>query len=182
MRSAVLKGRDDRFDAIYRKYYGRIYRYFRQCRVADDEAQDLAQETFSRFYTAMDRHRGEAEWGYLEQIGLNVLRNWLRAQKTAKRSATVIGLDDPEFTQEPEAAEGPDYAERQQLDERRRNLHEAIGELTEAQQQVLQLWLEDMQYDEIAEALHITMDAVKSRLRDAKRILSARLKLPEDTE
>ncbi|HYH09533.1 MAG TPA: RNA polymerase sigma factor [Thermoanaerobaculia bacterium] len=176
--------RDEKFDAVYRKYLPRIYRYFRQCRVSDDESHDLAQDTFSRFYASMDRHRGEAEWAYLEQIALNVLRNWLRAQKTAKRSAKLVELDDPEFTQEPEAPALPDYAERQHQDEQRRSLHEAIADLTEAQRQVLQLWLEDMQYNEIAVALHISVDAVKSRLRDAKRILSARLgdKFREETE
>lgn len=179
-----MNRREERFEAIYRKYLPRIYRYFRQCRVSDDESHDLAQETFSRFYTAMDRHRGEAEWAYLEQIALNVLRNWLRAQKTAKRSAKLVDLDDPDFTQEPEAPAGPDYAEQQHRNEQRRSLHEAIADLTEAQRQVLQLWLEDMQYNEIAAALRISVDAVKSRLRDAKRILSARLgdKLPEEQE
>jgi RNA polymerase sigma factor (sigma-70 family) len=174
--------RDDRFEAIYRKYFGRIYRYYRRVGVGDDEAQDLAQDVFKRFFEAMDRYRGEAEWAFLETTALNVLRNYVRARKAAKRSARMVELDDPDFGDEPAAPETPDYAERQHAALRSQRLHEAIAELSPGQRQCLKLWLDDLQYDEIADALRITIDAVKSRLRDAKRILSARLgeKLPEE--
>ena len=175
-------GRHERFEAIYRKYYARVYRYYRRCRVADDEAHDLAQESFKRFYESMDRYRGDAEWGFLETIALNVLRNWVRAGKTAKRSMTLVEIDDPEFKHEPAAPEGPDYADRQEQALTRKRLHEAIAELSDGQRQCMKLWLEDFQYDEIAAALRISMDAVKSRIRDAKKLLSQRLgdRLPED--
>lgn len=174
--------RDDRFEALYRKYFGRIYRYYRRCGVGDDEAQDLGQEVFKRFYEAMDRYRGEAEWAFLETTALNVLRNYVRARKTAKRTANVVDLDDPDFSDEPAASPAPDYAERQQEAIRSQRLHEAIGELSPGQRQCMKLWLDDLQYNEIADALRISVDAVKSRLRDAKRILSARVgdKLPEE--
>jgi DNA-directed RNA polymerase specialized sigma24 family protein len=48
------------------------------------------------------------------------------------------------------------------------------------------LWLNEFTYDEIAKFLRISVDAVKSRLRDAKKFLRARLgdgnALPEDEE
>ena len=177
-----MSRRDDRFEAIYRKYFGRIYRYYRRVGVGDDEAQDLAQDVFKRFFEAMDRYRGEAEWAFLETTALNVLRNYVRARKAAKRSARMVELDDPDFHDEPAAPEAPDYAERQHEALRSQRLHAAIAELSPGQRQCLKLWLDDLQYDEIADALRITIDAVKSRLRDAKRILSARLgeKLPEE--
>jgi RNA polymerase sigma factor (sigma-70 family) len=176
--------RDARFDAIYRKYFGRVYRYFRRCRVSDDEAQDLAQDTFRNFYQSMERYRGDSEWGFLETTALNVLRNWVRSRKTNKRNATVVEIDAPDFSNEPAAPEEPDYAQRQEESINRRRLHEAIAELSPGQRQCMKLWLDDLQYEEIAAALRISMDAVKSRLRDAKRILSARLgdKLREDEE
>jgi DNA-directed RNA polymerase specialized sigma24 family protein len=40
---------------------------------------------------------------------------------------------------------------------------------------VVHLQLQDYTYDEIAAALRVTVDAVKSRLRDAKKSLRARL-------
>ena len=39
----------------------------------------------------------------------------------------------------------------------------------------MQLWLDEFTYDEIAKFLRITVDAVKSRLRDARKMLRAKL-------
>jgi RNA polymerase sigma factor (sigma-70 family) len=58
---------------------------------------------------------------------------------------------------------------------RRRQLHAAIAELSDAQRQCLRLWLDDLQYDEIAAVLGISINAVRSRLRDANKILGAQL-------
>jgi DNA-directed RNA polymerase specialized sigma24 family protein len=78
----------------------------------------------------------------------------------------------------------PDYAERQHTADRHRRLFDTIAGLPPGQRECTLLWLEDFQYDEIARALRITVDAVKSRLRDARKLLRARLgdegELPED--
>ena len=168
---------DERFEAIYRRHYARVWRYYRTCRVADDEAHDLAQDAFKRFYERIDLFRGqdEAIWPFLEKIALNVFRNWLRAGKTAKRSANIVELDDPEFTYEPPAPEGPDYADREQAALRRGRLHQAVAELPKGQKDCLRLWMEGFTLEEIARSLRVTLDAVKSRLRDARKALRERL-------
>lgn len=176
-------GDDGRFEAIFRKCYARVWRYFRSCRVADDEAHDLAQDTFKRFYERMDQLRNEDEWPFIQSIARSVLLNKLRDQKTAKRSTRIVEIDAPEFTQQLPAPEELEYAERQQQEIRRNNLYEAAAELPEGQRQCLGLWLANFTYDEIANILGMSGDAVKSRLRDAKRQLRARLgsdTLPED--
>ena len=170
--------RDERFEAIYRRHYARVWRYFRSaCRIADDESHDLAQETFKRFFERIELYRGEDEaiWPFLEKIALNIFRNWLRAGKTAKRSATIVDLDDPEFTYEPPAPEGPDYADREQAALRHQRLGQAIAELPKGQRDCLRLWMEGFTFEETARSLHLTLDAVKSRLRDARRALRERL-------
>ena len=166
--------RDERFEAIYRKYYARVYRYYRRCGVADDEAHDLSQETFKRFYESMSRYRGDAEWGFLETTALNVLRNYIRDGKAKKRSATLVDIDSPDVI-EPAAPPEPDYADRQHEALRRRQLYTAIDSLAAGQRQCVELWLADLSYDEIAAALRISLDAVRSRLRDARKILGARM-------
>jgi RNA polymerase sigma factor (sigma-70 family) len=167
-------GGDDRFEAIYRKYYARVWRYYRACRVSDDEAHDLAQDAFKRFYERMGQLRNEEPWPFLQAIARSVLLNKLRDQKTIKRSAKIVEIDDPEVT-ELSAPEGPNLAERQEQQERRKSLYEAIAELPEGQRQCLGLWLADFKYDEMTRILGVSMDAVRSRLRDARRQLRARL-------
>lgn len=177
-------GRDDqRFEALYRKYYGRTYRFFRQYGVADDEAHDLAQVTWARIYETFAQYRGEAEWAFIETSARNQLFNWIRARKTAKRDGDVSSITEIEFKVEPES-EQPDLAERQQSQINKARLWAAIAELPEGQRQCMELWLGETKYEAIAKTLGITVDAVKSRLRDAKRALRSKLgeSLPEDDE
>src|SRR3954451_2487785 len=177
-------GNDERFETLYRKYYGRVYRFFLRFRVADDQAQDLAQECFERIYKTFAQYRGEAEWSFIETTARRVLLNWVRARKTAKRNAKIEELDHPDFNGDPPAPDGPDLASRQEDELRRARLRAAIDELPEGQRQCIELWLGDAKYDGIAKILGITVDAVKSRLRDARRALRTRLGegLPEDEE
>lgn len=169
-----MSGRDENFEVIYRQYFGRVYRFFRSFGVADGEAQDLAQETFTRFYEHFDQYRGGG-WSYLEKVAHNVLYNFVRAGKAAKRTGRIVQIDDPEIDFDIAAPDEPDYAEREQMDLRSRRLAEAIGELAEGQRQAFRLYAMGDKYREIADILQITEDAVKSRLRDAKRYLRARL-------
>jgi len=180
--------RNERFKTLYQKYYRRVVRFYvRAFRFAEEDAEELAQEAFLRFYEAMDEYRGDAEWAFFESVARNVAYNKIRWRKTQKRNARTIDIDDPEVSRnEPPAPEQPDYAERQHEALQRKRLYGAISELPPGQRECVQLWLDDFKYGEIATALHTSMDAVKSRLRDAKRQLRARLgedgTLPEDEE
>ena len=169
--------RDERFKALYQKYYWRVVRFYvRAFRFAEEDAEELAQEAFLRFYEAMGEYRGDAEWAFFESIARNVAYNRIRSGKTQKRNARTIDIDDPELAgNEPPAPQEPDYAERQEAARRRKRLYDAISELPPGQRECVQLWLDDFKYDEIATVLRMSMDAVKSRLRDAKRQLRARL-------
>lgn len=178
---------DDRFQSLYRKYYKRMVRFYTgSFRVSEEDAEELTQDAFFRFLEAMDEYRGDAEWAYLEAIARNVAYNRIRSQKTAKRGADTVDINDRNSVPEPVAPPEPDYAQREEDARRSKLLRDAIAELPAGSRECIQLWLNDFKYDEIAKFLGITLDAVKSRLRDAKKILHARLgdsnALPEDEE
>lgn len=166
---------DGRFDALYRKHYGRVYRYFRGAGVADDEAQDLAQETFRKIYEKFEQNRGEGDATFVKTTAKNVLLNRVRDRSAQKRSAPLVFLDDPELTFDVAAPAEPDYADRQEAERRQRQVAAAIEDLTPGQRECLKLRMEGLQYNEIAKKLAISEDAVKSRLRDALRFLRAQL-------
>ena len=177
--------RDERFRRLYQKHYRRVVKYYvRAFRLSEPDAEELAQDAFLRFYKAMDEYRGDAEWAFLESTARNLALNRIRSRSTLKRNATTVDIDDPNVREEPMAAAEPDYAERQEMAERKRRLHREIAGLSRAQRQCLQARLAGLSYEEIASGLRISMDAVKSRLRDAKKVLRARLGddhgLPED--
>jgi RNA polymerase sigma factor (sigma-70 family) len=169
--------KDERFEAIYRHNYGFVYRLFRACRVSDDESHDFAQDTFKRLYEKFDQFRGidGNVKGFLRKIAMTVLLNSIRDRKAAKRGPVPLSIDAPDFSAEPAAPEGPGLAEREQQQLRSKRLRGAVAELSDAQRQCLTLRVKGFKYEEISEALKITMDAVRSRLRDAKKHLRARL-------
>lgn len=180
--------REPQFEELYRRNYARVYRFYRQQRVADDVAHDLAQETFTRVLRTFDQYR-DGGWSYLETIARNVLYNWLRSQKAAKRSGKTVDIDDPDFEQQIAAPQRPDYADREEAARNWKRFREAIAELPPGQRQCLELQAEGLKYHEIAERMGITLDAVKTRLKEAKKRLRTKLgdiewpdRLPEDDQ
>jgi RNA polymerase sigma factor (sigma-70 family) len=169
--------RDDLFRLLYRRYHARMVGYFRHVfRLPPADAEDLTHDSFLRFYRAMDEYRGEAEWALLETIARNVGYNRVRSAMTAKRgSIRPESLEDAEERNDP-----ADDRQKHPLDtmietERLQRIRQAIAELPKGQRQCLQLWLQDFGQEEISRALRISVVAVKSRIRDAKRALRERL-------
>ena len=171
--------RPEQIAAIYRKYRRRLNVFFiRAFRVSEHDAEELTQDTFVRFLQALDEYRGDAEWAFLEKVARNVGYNRVRSAHAKKRGEGIkpVEIDDPNLTcVEPAAPQEPDFVERQHQAQQKRRLYDAIAGLSDAQRQCLQLWLEEFKYDEIAATLRISQDAVKSRIRDAKRLLRERL-------
>jgi RNA polymerase sigma-70 factor (ECF subfamily) len=179
-------GGDDLFRTLYQRYYARMLRYFRTVfRVSEEDAQELTQDAFVRFYKALDEYRGEAEWALLETIARNVGFNRVRSQTTIKRGAVrTESLDAVEAAGSVPRAPQQDPVDRMIEQERKTKLRQAIATLPKGQRRCLQLWLEDFSYDEIARTLRLSLDAVRSRIRDAKRLLREKLgdesTLPEE--
>jgi len=164
---------DERFDTMFRKYYARVWRYFRANRISDDEAHDLAQDTFKRVFERLGDIRNENNPGpFIATVARTILLNRVRARQTQKRSATVVEIDDPELLFEVPAPALGDPVEAQQL---RAQIAAAVSRLSEGQGECFRPWIAGHSYEEIATILGISVDAVKSRLRDAKRSLREQL-------
>ncbi len=169
--------RDDLFRLLYGRYLSRMIRYFRQVfHLSEEDAWDLAHDSFIRFYKAMDVYRGEAQWALLETIARHVGYNRARSLHTAKRGgARTEPLDDGEQRHDlPDVRQG-DPVESMIKAEQLQRIQQAIAELPKGQRQCVQLALEDRSQEEIAQELRISVVAVKSRIRDAKRALRERL-------
>lgn len=162
--------REERFKSMYQKYYRRIIRFYvRSFHLSEEDAEELAQDAFVRFYEALAKYRGDAEWGYLKTIAHHIAYNRIRNSLTKKRQAPTVEIDDPNFR------DGPATPATQETLLLRKQLREHIAALPAGQRQCIYLRLDGFEYKEIADALRITMDAVKSRIRDAKRLLGVRL-------
>lgn len=173
------------FESLYGRYRTRmIYFFQRVFRVSEAEAQELTQDSFIRFFRAMGEYRAEAEWALLETIARNVGYNRVRSVNTIRRGRVrPESLDDGESVKDAIDPTQVHPIDKMIEAEQLRRIQEAIDQLPNGQRRCMQLWLEDLSSDEISRALRLSITAVKSRIRDAKRALRERLGdggLPED--
>lgn len=154
----MKQGDDAAFDAFVRKYYGDILKYCTFHCADREEAEDLTQETFVRFFAKLSeyRHVGKAK-NYLYTIAANLCKNAFakRAPLTAEEE-TLEALGE-------RAADAENAATTHLL------LEWALGELPPEQREVVVLhYYQGLKLREIAEILEIGLPLVKYRLRQAK--------------
>ncbi len=166
------------FESLVEEYDGRIYNMaFRMLGNVED-ARDVAQETFLKAYTSLDRFRGDASFStWLYRIAKNACLDILR--RRGRR--TIYSLDDPVETDEGEvdrqlAGHLPD-PEGVALDtEVREAVEAAIAGLAPHHRTIIVLRdIEELTYEEIAEVLEMELGTVKSRLYRARCALSRSL-------
>jgi RNA polymerase sigma-70 factor (ECF subfamily) len=137
-----------------------------------EAAEDAAQETFLRAYQNLhryDRDRPFATW--LLSIGAHYCIDKLRRRKLSMFSIDQENEDGTAFEIADAAAPNPE-AESAKREDRDR-LHVLLKNLDETDRAavVLRYW-HDCSEIEIAEALNLTVSAVKSRLHRARRALA----------
>jgi RNA polymerase sigma-70 factor (ECF subfamily) len=166
----------DAFSELVRHYDRRVFRMAKQITQNDDDAEDVLQETFLKAYTHLDDFQGNSKfYTWLVRIAVNEALMKLRK----RRSDRTVPLDEPIDTGEDEMVreiavwdENPeDTYSREELAD---ILDQAIQSLKPAYRTVFILRdIEEMSIEETAEALGLSISAVKSRL------LRARLQLRE---
>jgi RNA polymerase sigma-70 factor (ECF subfamily) len=170
--AASQRGDQAAFGVIVRRYQRAVHRLAWSLTRSASDADDLAQETFVRAWGAIGRfERGQPLYPWLARIVTNQAFSLFRHRR--RRPETSIeplveagrqwGVDD-------------DPADHSARSERDALLRECFGQLAEEHQAVLALRaVQDLSYDEIAQALQIPAGTVMSRLSRARAELKRRL-------
>ena len=153
-----------KYDALYKKYFKKIYNYF-WYRVGhdDDVAEDLAQETFVRAYQALPKYKiTKASYlSYLLTIAHNQLVNYYRKPQPISIEAT--GVDVPE-----------EIWSDIELKDNIRALWRAIQQLPDKERDLLYLkYRKDLSISEIANIVGKSENAVKLSLSRARKKMAA---------
>lgn len=158
--------RDELFEELY-KYYPKVLTFLLNLGYKREDADDLAQQVFTRVYKGMDAYRGESKVSFLERITKRLAFNDRRDRHAKKREGTPIPIDDVV-----ELVDGTEPAlvtlERKENIER---LNKAIEQLPPNDQTAIRLQLSGQSCDSIATTLGISVPALKSRLNVARRRL-----------
>ena len=164
------------FSELVKQYDRRVFRMAKQITQNEEDAEDVLQETFLKAYAHLDDFQGNSKfYTWLVRIAVNEALMKLRR----RRSDRTVPLDDPIDTGEDElvrevAVWDEDPEQKYSREELAQILDEAVQSLKPAYRTVFVLRdIEELSIEETAEALNLSISAVKSRL------LRARLQLRE---
>lgn len=164
------------FGELVRRYENKIFRLAQHITQNREDAEDVLQETFLKAYEHLDQFQGNSKfYTWIVRIAVNQALMKLRRRKTDKSVSIDENIDTGEDTIVREiAAWGEDPEQRFSREELGEILDSAIQSLEPPYRSVFVLRdIEDLSTEETAEALDLSIPAVKSRL------LRARLQLRE---
>ena len=166
------QGNDEAFTKLVEEHQTHVYNLCYRMLGEPEAAEDAAQETFLRAYQNLhryDRTRSFATW--LLSIAAHYCIDRLRRRKLSMFSMDEENDDGTSFEIRDTAAPDPE-AESVKREDRDR-LHILLKDLDETDRAaiILRYW-HDYSEIEIADALNLTVSAVKSRLHRARRALA----------
>lgn len=145
------------FDALYQKHATDVYRFALYLSGERGEAEDITSETFVRVWASSEPIRVATVKGYLFTIARNLFLQGLR------KKSRQVALDDD--LRDPQASP---YAQAEQKAALRAVLEE-LQKLPEIDRAALLMRaFDEMPYEEIAQALGISLAVVKVKIHRAR--------------
>src|SRR5690242_2930833 len=166
------------FGELVRRYEGKIFRLAQHITQNREDAEDVLQETFMKAYEHLEQFKGDSKfYTWIVRIAVNQSLMKLRRRKNDKSVSLDEQIDTGEDTVVREiAAWGEDPEERFSREELSEILDSAIDGLEPLYRSVFVLRdIDELSTEETAEALGLSVPAVKSRLLRARLQLRERL-------
>jgi len=166
------------FTRLVEKYEPKIFRLAKHITQNDEDAEDVLQEAFLKAYSHLPDFQGQSKfYTWIVRIAVNEALMKLRKRKTDRS----VSLDEPQDTGEDTVAREiavweDDPEQKYSREELRTILERAVDSLKPSFRTVFVLRdIEELSTEETAEALGISVPAVKSRLLRARLQLRERL-------
>lgn len=164
--SMSLRARKPDFESAVRPELPLLYRVARRMAGSMDEAEDLIQQTLIKAYRGWERFDGS----YLRSWLMRIMRNEMAYQKRRENS----GLQTTELNEEVGGDDGlwDSVAWR---DQAQRILHELERLPEEYRLAVTLCDVEEMSYEEAAQAMDVPIGTVRSRVSRGRALIRQRL-------
>ena len=177
---AAKNGNEKAFEALYERYYQKIYALARTTLKNEADAEDVLQQTFVSVWQNLPKlENTEAFSTWIQRITLNHCRSLLRRRKgDASLDAPIDDASDG-LAPEPESdlLLPQVYAEREDL---RVRLGHILDELSDVQRQTILLYYyNELSVDEIAQIMDCSTGTVKSRLFLARKSIRTEIEEQE---
>lgn len=177
VRLLLLHDMDDKFQDLYFRTYQRTVRYLiRHWHFSVEEARDLAQDVFVSVFKHMQANDVPLSWTFIKTVAHHRAVNEFRARAVHRKSEATDSLQHVseellrDFWGDTVPASPEDAVVRREESQR---LDSQIERLPPALRATVLLRLRGLTYEEISQALHISIDATRTRLRNATKLLRA---------
>ena len=166
--SILTSAEVEAFELTFSRYYPLVYRLAYRYVGQPDEAEDIAQEVFLRFYHLPPHAGNEVQRrAWLCRVTINLGLNALRKRKSSSGQEKRLGAVAQEHMVDRAEEQNP---ERLVLAEEQATLvRSTLAQLPERQQVCLLLRSAGFSYEEIAEATGIPLTSIGSVLARAMR-------------
>jgi len=176
----AVRGDEQAFLVLYQKHQAPLYRYALRMTGSPWAAEEVVQEVF--LFLIREPQKFQAERGELGAFLFGVTRN--RVMKHLERRPREDSLDalnaDGSLWREPEDPLTPMMIAEKR--ERIEQVREAVlGLPTEFREAVVLCELEEMSYEQAAQACGCPIGTIRSRLHRGRALLLAKLELLRDT-
>ena len=165
----------DSFNQLVLRWERPIYALAYRVIGREEDARDVAQETFLRAFRALSGFKGQAKFSsWLYRITLNLCRDWIRRERRAPVAQAPEGIDLIEMASEAEPVESSeDLVARRELG---RAVARAMASLPDDQRTAIVLKeYHGLTFQEIAELLDCPLSTVKTRLYQGLTVLRRQL-------
>jgi RNA polymerase sigma-70 factor (ECF subfamily) len=167
-------------EEIYDEYHERILRYLSKF-VADDEAEDLAQEVLDKIRLSIGGFRGSSKLStWIYRIATNHALDKLRSPEYREKFISIEETAFHEICHLPDQTGSHVEAARVEIDYIRKEMSECVREFVDKlpadyKAVILLSELEEFSNREIAGILQVSLETVKIRLHRAKAMLKKSL-------
>ena len=176
------EGDQTAFDEMVHRYWDRIYSRVLQLLKNRQDAEEVTQDAFVRAHKGLENFRGDSSFStWLFQIATNLAHNkywyWWRRKRDASFSLDQnIGPEGDATLVDILPADGENPSQAAVTQELVDRVAECVPTLSEKHHEILTLRIvRNFTYEEIAQALEISIGTVKSRIARARESLRERL-------
>ena len=171
------QGHERSFEDLVKRYERQVGNIIYLTLGGREEIQDLTQEVFIRVYKALPKFEFDSSFfSWVYRITMNLCIDEIRRRKI-KRVLSLEFLSEATLEREKKSKGIATASDDVMAQERKSVILSALQRLsTEQRQIVIMREYEDLSYNEIAETLNISLQAVKSRLFRAREELRELLK------
>lgn len=174
---AIREGDHDLYRIIVNRYQQQVARTVIGMMGHGDEADDVGQEVFIRFYKSLDKFRGDSALStYLTRIAINLSLNALNKKKRS-RIFKLFSHNDEDGQQADKLENIANYDNEHEARDTQELVQLALSRLDVKFRSIIVLrMLEGFTTKETAETLNIPLGTVLSRLARAQEKLKQELK------